>query len=42
MPPFRAVALAAILLAPVLSARADQANFVVDLASDPASLDPHL
>ena len=43
MPTFRvAVAVAAVLLATPLQARADQANFIVDLPSDPASLDPHL
>ena len=42
MPSIRAAALAAALLASVPVARADQANFVVDLASDPASLDPHV
>ena len=38
----RATAMATLLLAAAPLARADQANFVVDLPTDPASLDPHL
>ena len=45
MLPTRSALCAALLLAAAplfASARADQTNFVVDLPSDPASLDPHL
>ncbi len=38
----RTAAVAALLLAGGPLAHADQANFVVDLPTDPASLDPHL
>jgi peptide/nickel transport system substrate-binding protein len=41
MRPIRSALCAAFLLAAPL-ARADQTNFVVDLPTDPASLDPHL
>jgi peptide/nickel transport system substrate-binding protein len=41
MRPIRSALCAAFLLA-APTARADQANFVVDLPTDPASLDPHL
>jgi peptide/nickel transport system substrate-binding protein len=40
--PAAAFLVAALLAAAAPAARADQANFVVDLASDPASLDPHV